>query len=92
MSAIADTARPRLPTGVRLSHDRTRDRWVLLAPERVLELDEVAKAILSLCDGERDIQAIGVELSQVYRADRSQIMTDVKEMLGDLAAKHFVVL
>ncbi len=92
MTGIADTARPRLPTGVRLSHDRARDRWVLLAPERVLELDDVAKAVLSLCDGQRDIVAIGDELAQVYQSDRSEIMTDVKEMLGDLVSRHFVVL
>jgi pyrroloquinoline quinone biosynthesis protein D len=92
MRAIDDTARPRLPTGVRLAHDRSRDRWVLLAPERVLELDEIARSILALCDGERDIGSIGDELSRVYQADRSEIMTDVKEMLGDLAARHFVVL
>ena len=92
MSAIEDTVRPRLPAGVRLSHDRSRDRWVLLAPERVLELDEVAKAVLALCDGERDIGGIGDVLAQVYQAERSEIVADVKEMLGDLAARHFVVL
>ncbi len=32
---IADDARPRLPRGVRLREDKVRDRWVLLAPERV---------------------------------------------------------
>jgi pyrroloquinoline quinone biosynthesis protein D len=92
MSTIDDTARPRLPTGVRLSHDRSRDRWVLLAPERILELDEVARSILALCDGERNIGSIGDELARTYQADRSEIMADVKEMLGDLVARHFVVL
>ena len=93
MSAIADTARPRLPAGVRLSHDRTRDRWVLLAPERILELDEVAKASCRCATA--SATSAGDRRSNWRRsisADRSEIMTDVKEMLGDLAAKHFVVL
>jgi len=30
---------PRLPRGVRLREDRVRGRWVLLAPERIFEID-----------------------------------------------------
>jgi len=92
VTAISDTDVPRIPRGVRLSQDRVRDRWVLLAPERILELDEIAQAILVLCDGVRDVHGISEELAKTYRAETAEIMTDVKEMLGDLAAKHFVVL
>lgn len=92
MTAIADTDVPRIPRGVRLSQDRVRNRWVLLAPERILELDEIAQAILVLCDGTRDVSRISDELARAYRADTTEIMTDVKEMLGDLAAKQFIVL
>ena len=92
MTAVADSAIPRIPRGVRLSQDRVRNRWVLLAPERILELDEIAQAVLVLCDGRRDVAGIGGELARTYRAETSEIMADVKEMLGDLAAKHFVVL
>ncbi|CAN5237018.1 pyrroloquinoline quinone biosynthesis peptide chaperone PqqD [soil metagenome] len=89
---IDDTAVPRIPRGVRLSQDRARTRWVLLAPERILELDETAQAILLLCDGVRDVRGISEELAKTYHAGTPEIMADVKEMLGDLAAKHFVVL
>jgi pyrroloquinoline quinone biosynthesis protein D len=92
VTAIADTAIPRIPRGVRLSQDRVRKRWVLLAPERILELDEIAQAVLTLCDGRRDVAHISGELARTYNAETSEIMADVKEMLGDLAAKHFVVL
>ncbi len=89
---IADTDIPRIPRGVRLSQDPVRNRWVLLAPERILELDEIAQAVLILCDGARDVRGISAELAKTYRAETSEIMADVKEMLGDLAAKHFIVL
>ena len=92
MTAIGDTAVPRIPRGVRLSQDRVRNRWVLLAPERIFELDEIAQAVLALCDGARDVRGISAELARTYNAEVSEIMTDVKEMLGGLAAKHFVKL
>lgn len=92
MMTVHDTAVPTIPRGVRLSEDRVRNRWVLLAPERILELDQVAQAVLALCDGKRDVAQISGELARTYKADASEIMTDVKEMLGDLAAKHFVSL
>jgi pyrroloquinoline quinone biosynthesis protein D len=92
MIAVGDTAIPRIPRGVRLSEDRVRNRWVLLAPERILELDEIAQAVLVLCDGIRDVASISAELATIYHAETPEIMADVKEMLGDLAAKHFVIL
>ncbi|MCF5928581.1 pyrroloquinoline quinone biosynthesis protein PqqD, partial [Xanthomonas perforans] len=39
MSGITRHSQPALRAGVRLQHDRARDQWVLLAPERVVELD-----------------------------------------------------
>ena len=92
MNVIDDTAIPKIPRGVRLSQDRVRNRWILLAPERILELDEIARAVLVLCDGVRDVAGISGELAKAYHAETPEIMADVKEMLGDLAAKHFVVL
>ena len=92
MTAIADTAVPVIPRGVRLTEDKVRSRWVLLAPERILELDDIAQAILFRCDGARDVKAISGDLARTYNADPAEIMGDVKEMLGGLAAKHFVRL
>ena len=82
------SVRPRLPRGVRLRHDDVRQRWTLLAPERIFEVDATAAAVLQLCDGERDLGAIVAELAVRYNAPPAVIEKDVVAMLGDLKAKR----
>lgn len=40
--SVSETCRPVLPRHARLKFDDTRQRWVILAPERVLAPDEIA--------------------------------------------------
>jgi pyrroloquinoline quinone biosynthesis protein D len=82
------SVRPRLPRGVKLRHDAVRQRWTLLAPERIFEVDGTAAAVLQLCDGERDLAAIVAELAARYDAPLAVIERDVIAMLGDLKAKR----
>src|SRR5262245_18212034 len=82
MDALGPQSVPRLPRGVRLSHDQACDRWLLLAPERIFEPNDVALAVLRLVDGERSVQAICEELGPSYNADPALIMADVVELLG----------
>ncbi len=82
------SARPRLPRGVKLRHDDVRQRWTLLAPERIFEVDGTAAAVLQLCDGERDLAAIVAELAARYSAPTAVIEKDVIAMLDDLKAKR----
>ena len=79
-----------LALGVRLDFDRTRDAWVLLGPERVVETEGPASEILRRCDGSRTIGQIVDELAAVYNADRVQIADDVMEMLAELMAKRML--
>ena len=65
-----------------------RQRWTLLAPERIFEIDATAASVLQLCDGERDLAAIVAELAQRYNAPEAVIEKDVAAMLGDLKAKR----
>ena len=77
MSATVDTAAvPRFPSGVRLQHDRARDQWVLLAPERVVELDEIAHAVLARVDGAASVESIVRALAEEYGAARSPLLKD----------------
>ncbi|UYO50876.1 pyrroloquinoline quinone biosynthesis peptide chaperone PqqD [Rhodopseudomonas palustris] len=88
--SVSETSRPVLPRHARLKFDDTRQRWVILAPERVLAPDEIAVEILQLCDGARDVAAIIDALAAKYIADRGEIGRDVVTMLQDLADKGFL--
>ncbi|MEB1528199.1 pyrroloquinoline quinone biosynthesis peptide chaperone PqqD [Xanthomonas sp. WHRI 7945] len=90
MSALAPASCPRLPPGVRLQHDRARAQWVLLAPERVIELDEIAHAIVSRCDGVRSLAAIAAELAAQFDADPAEVERDVLELAAQLHDKRLL--
>ncbi len=83
---------PRLRPGVRLHHDKVRARWVLLAPERIMALDETAHAILEQVDGTRSVCAIAQKLSAEYDADITDIETDASTLLRDLNAQGYIAL
>jgi coenzyme PQQ biosynthesis protein PqqD len=84
-------ALPRLAPGVRLHFDAKREAWVLLGPERVIEMEGPASEILRRCDGTRTVAQIVDELAALYTADRAEIEDDVRDMLTELATKRMVV-
>jgi pyrroloquinoline quinone biosynthesis protein D len=88
---VAEDSIPTLARGTRLRYDETRQRWVLLVPERVMAPDEIAVEILQLCDGQRSVAAIIDQLAAAYAAPRDEIGADVIAMLQDLAGSGFVV-
>ncbi|WP_336489070.1 pyrroloquinoline quinone biosynthesis peptide chaperone PqqD, partial [Methylobacterium nigriterrae] len=79
---------PRLPRGVRMRFDETRQKHVLLAPERTFDLDDNAVAVLSLVDGSRTVSDIANTLGETYAADPKLIEADILVMLNDLATKR----
>ena len=88
--SVSEASRPVLPRHAKLKFDETRQRWVILAPERVLAPDDVAVEVLQLCDGVRSVEAMIDLLAEKYTADRAAISTDVVAMLQDLADKGFL--
>ena len=88
--SVSEASRPVLPRHAKLRFDETRQRWVILAPERVLAPDDVAVEVLRLCDGVRSVEAMIDLLAEKYTADRAAISTDVVVMLQDLADKGFL--
>lgn len=88
---VAEASIPTLARGVRLRFDDTRERWVLLVPERVMAPDETAVEILQLCDGKTSVAAVIGTLAERYAAPREEIAGDVIAMLQDLANSGFVV-
>jgi pyrroloquinoline quinone biosynthesis protein D len=87
---LSGEARPGLAPGVRLTFDKARDQWVVLAPERVLVPDETALEILQRCNGIRQVSDIVDELASAYSADRSEIEHDVRDLLASLIEKRIV--
>jgi pyrroloquinoline quinone biosynthesis protein D len=88
---VEETSVPTLARGVRLRFDDSRERWVLLVPERVMAPDETAVEILQLCDGKTTVAALIDTLAERYAAPREEIAADVIAMLQDLANSGFVV-
>jgi pyrroloquinoline quinone biosynthesis protein D len=76
---------PRLPRGVRLTHNEAQGGWVLLAPERVFKADAITVEILKRCTGEDD-------LARAFAAPRERIHADVVNLLGSLADKKLLEL
>ena len=91
MTAISDTAQPRLAKGVRLQSDSTTGKSVLLFPEGVVELNETAHEILTRCDG-RTVSEIVQALAEEYDADLAALASDVRETLSDLQQRRLIEL
>jgi pyrroloquinoline quinone biosynthesis protein D len=89
---IAAGTVPRLPRHVKLRHDKARDRWLMLVPERVLIPDETAVAVLTRVDGARSVQDIAEDLARTYQAPVDVILADSVALLQDLADKGFLAV
>ncbi len=70
MTALALEAVPRLKPGVRRRYDAARGQNILLAPERVLVLDDIANAVLETLNGATTIEALCAALADAIRDRR----------------------
>ena len=82
--------RPKLRGPGRMKYDKTRQSDMLLLPERVVQLNVAAGAILWLCDGQRTIAQIIEELESKY--DQSGLRGDIVEFLSSAAERGWVEL
>jgi len=85
---MIDDAKPRLAPGVRLHSNGTK----LLGPERILELDEIAQAIVREFDGLKRISEIAASLAKEFNERESVIRADVDALVKDLASKGYLKL
>jgi pyrroloquinoline quinone biosynthesis protein D len=88
-TTISGSALPRLASGVRLQTDSVTGKGVLLYPEGIIELNETAHEIVSLCDG-RTLDEIVQALAKEYDADVTAVASDVRETLFDLHRRKLI--
>ena len=79
---------PKLAPGVRIHGDGSK----LLGPERILELDDIAQAVVAQFDGKKRVSDIAAALAKEYNERESVIRADIETLVKDLAAKGYVKL
>ena len=85
---VSATSILRIAPHIVFRFDDTRQRWIMMAPERLMLPDEQAVEILKLVDGKASVDAIVDSLAVRYsQAPRDLIAKDVTAMLQDLADK-----
>jgi pyrroloquinoline quinone biosynthesis protein D len=89
-TVITTASKPAMPPHIKMRHDAGRGRWLILAPERVFDPDEIAVEVLKLCDGARTVGDIAGQLAKDYNAPVEDIEADIIAMLQDLADKGVV--
>jgi len=93
MTEVADSSKPKLPRGVRLTHNEAQGGWLLLAPERVFKADKVSAEILKRCTGEATVATIVDDLAAAFTgAPRERIHADVVTLIAGLAEKKLLEL
>jgi pyrroloquinoline quinone biosynthesis protein D len=88
---IDESTSLQLGRGVRLRQDRERDCWTLMAPERVIVLDEIAhQVIVDIVESDGLLSSVIDRLSQLFDAPREEIASDVIEMLQPFVDKQLM--
>lgn len=88
---ISPESRIKMAPGVMLRHDKKRGVWTLLAPERVVQLDDIAAAILQqFSTGMQQVSTAIDALARDYDAPKEEISGDVLALLQDMADRRFL--
>jgi PqqA peptide cyclase len=85
---IGPESRPALTRYARLHKLRSREASVILAPERIYEIDAIGVAVLDCCDGKASVSEIVGELAKAYAAPAHVIARDVTALMQGLADKR----
>lgn len=72
---------PRLSRKFRLQFEPAQDRWVLLYPEGMVQLNPSAAEILKRCDGTATLDAIVADLEAAFNA--KGIEPEVRSLLEE---------
>ena len=84
---------PKLPRHAKLRFDEARKKWIINAPERVFELDEIAAEVMQLIDGKSSIiDIVDILVKKFKGASKDVVKKDVLSLLQPLAEKGFIVI
>jgi coenzyme PQQ biosynthesis protein PqqD len=90
---INNAVRPRLSPKVRLRADRRTGRYLLLYPERGLDLSSTASDVLCLCTGHNTIDTIARRLATMHGpVPVGEVRRDVHRFLHVLADRGLIEL
>jgi pyrroloquinoline quinone biosynthesis protein D len=89
---IAEGSVPRLAAHARLRFDKQREQWVLLAPERIFVLDDIALAIVERCQGRATLGEIVDDLARTFDAPREEVLADTGALLQGFLDKGVMTL
>jgi len=84
---IAPEVRPRLAAKARLRLDRKTNRYLLLYPEKGMQLNATAADIVQLCTGEHTVAEIIVRLAEKYAQPATVIEREVHAFLEALSER-----
>ena len=79
---------PRFDDGVRLKHDKVRERYVVLGPEILIELNQTGTAIMSEVDGQSTIKDIISRLAARFEVNPNDITQDVLEFWTSMVMRQ----
>ena len=74
--------------GVRLKHDKVRERYVVLGPEILIELNQTGTAIMSEIDGQSTITDIISRLAVRFEVNPNDITQDVIEFCTSMVMRQ----
>jgi len=84
--------RPRLADKARLKWDRHAQKHILLYPERGLELNPPAAAIVELCDGKKTVEEIARALAARTGGAPETVEVDVIAFIESMRRRGLLVV
>jgi pyrroloquinoline quinone biosynthesis protein D len=88
LELIPLNATPKFDDGVRLKHDRVRERFVVLGPEMLIELNQTGTAIINEVDGQSTVTEIVSRLAARFEVSPDNITQDVIEFCTSMVMRR----
>ena len=85
---IPPSVTPQFDHGVRLKHDKVRERYVVLGPEILIELNQTGTAIMSEIDGQSTITDIISRLAVRFEVNPNDITQDAIEFCTSMVMRQ----